>query len=320
PCVFFLRISSSIANLRSASAISSCTCAGGSVDRSSAAAMVYQSSLLKRSTAVRTCNLDHRSMGYASSGRLRRAAARRCAAARRPKCIRVADVMSRTACATMAAARAAYGSPVDFPLVVAKTTVMTLPPLVRPASTPLPRHARRGHGLFEHPNVLMVHPQPGVRPVSHAGTLDPHPLNELQPLPLQLLSVPLRHPHNLASPNVVFDVDDKHTAASEHPDALGPNAPVRLPVRLAPLHLARIGRMERSSEGVAVRVSPRPVTGVVMVGHAVPVCGTRHDGIKLTVTCPRHSRRVSDVHLDMCRSLCGPLRFDLVGDDATREA
>src|SRR5690606_31573037 len=31
---------------------------------------------------------------------------------------------------------------VDFPLVVAKTTVMTLPPLVRPASTPLPRHAQ----------------------------------------------------------------------------------------------------------------------------------------------------------------------------------
>src|SRR5690606_6019875 len=118
--------------------------------------------------------------------------------------------------------------------------------------------------LFEHPNVLMGHPQPGVRSVSHAGTLDLHPLNELQPLPLQLLSVPLGHPHDLAAANVVFDVDDKHTAASEHPDALGPNTPVRLPVRLAPLHLARIGRMERSSEGVAVRISPRPVTGVVV--------------------------------------------------------
>src|SRR5690606_12566409 len=55
--------------------------------------------------------------------------------------------------------------------------------------------------LFEHPNVLMGHPQPGVRPVSHAGTLDLHPLNELQSLPLQLLSVPLRHPHDLAAAN-----------------------------------------------------------------------------------------------------------------------
>src|SRR5690606_2327447 len=72
--------------------------------------------------------------------------------------------------------------------------------------------------LFEHPNVLLGHPQPGVRPVSHAGTLDLHPLNELQPLTLQLLSVPLGHPHDLAAANVVFDVDDKHTSASEHPD------------------------------------------------------------------------------------------------------
>src|SRR5690606_17228078 len=120
--------------------------------------------------------------------------------------------------------------------------------------------------------------------------------------------------------NVVFDVDDKHTAASEHPDALGPNTPVRLPVRLAPLHLARIGRMERSSEGMAVRVSPRPVTGVVMVRHAIAVGGRSHNGIKFTVCRPRHGRRVADVHLDMCRRLCGALGSDLVADDATREA
>src|SRR5690606_2139706 len=62
--------------------------------------------------------------------------------------------------------------------------------------------------LFEHPNVLMGHPQPGVRPVSHAGTLDLHPLNELQSLSLQLLSVPLGHPHDLAAANVVLAVND----------------------------------------------------------------------------------------------------------------
>src|SRR5690606_12384 len=107
-----------------------------------------------------------------------------------------------------------------------------------------PRQLSARSLLFEHPNVLMGHPQPGVRPVSHAGTLDLHPLNELQPPTLQLLSVPLGHPHDLAAANVVFDVDDKHTSASEHPDALGPNAPVRLPVRFTPLHLPRIGRME----------------------------------------------------------------------------
>src|SRR5690606_20975601 len=174
--------------------------------------------------------------------------------------------------------------------------------------------------LFEHPNVLMGHPQPGVRPVSHAGTLDLHPLNELQSLPLQLLSVPLRHPHDLAAANVVLAVNDHDAAGPKYPNTFSPDPPVRFSIRFTPLHLARIGRMERSSEGVAVRISPRPVTGVVMVGHAVPVCGARHDGIKFPVTCPRHSRRVSDVHLDMCRSLCGPLGFDLVGDDATREA
>src|SRR5690606_8608260 len=114
-------------------------------------------------------------------------------------------------------------------------------------------------------------PQPGVRPVSHAGTFDPHPLNELQPLPLQLLSVPLGHPHDLAAANVVFDVDDKHTAASQHPDALGPNTPVRLSVRLSPLHLPRVRGVQGASEDMAVSVSPRPVTGIVVVGHAVPV-------------------------------------------------
>src|SRR5690606_32946153 len=174
--------------------------------------------------------------------------------------------------------------------------------------------------LFEHPNVLMGHPQPGVRPVSHAGTLDLHPLNELQSLSLQLLSVPLGHPHDLAAANVVLAVNDHDAAGPKYPNTFSPVPPVRFSVRLAPLLLARIGRMERSSEGVAVRVSPRPVAGVVVVGHAVPVCGTRHDGIKFSVTCPRHSRRVSDVHLDMCRRSCGPLGFGPLGDDATREA
>src|SRR5690606_7276517 len=80
------------------------------------------------------------------------------------------------------------------------------------------------------------------------------------------------------------------------------------------------GRMERSSEGVAVRVSPRPVTGVVMVRHAIAVGRRSHNGIKFTVCRPRHGRRVADVHLDMCRRCGRPLGFDLVGDDATREA
>src|SRR5690606_36920895 len=174
--------------------------------------------------------------------------------------------------------------------------------------------------LFEHPNVLMGHPQPGVRPVSHVGTLDLHPLNELQSLQLQLLGVPLRHPHDLAAANVVLAVNDHDPAGPKYPNTFSPDPPVRFSIRFTPLHLARIGRTERSSEGVAVRISPRPVTGGVVVGHAVPGWGARHDGIKLSATCPRHSRRVPDVHLDMCWSLCGPLGFDLVGDDATREA
>src|SRR5690606_40876600 len=32
--------------------------------------------------------------------------------------------------------------------------------------------------LPKHPHVLVIHPKPCVRPVSHAGALDPHPLHE----------------------------------------------------------------------------------------------------------------------------------------------
>src|SRR5690606_30624303 len=193
-------------------------------------------------------------------------------------------------------------------------------PLTTPPPPPMYcRPASALSRLFEHPNVLMGHPQPGVGTVSHPGSLDRNLVNEPKPLPLHLLSVPLRHPDNLASPNVVFDVDDKHTAASQHPDALGPNTPVSLPVRFAPLHLPRVRGVQGASQDMAVGVSPRPVTGIVVVGHAVPIGGARHDGIKLAVTRPRHVCRVAYVHLDVCRCLCGPFRLDLVSHNAPSE-
>src|SRR5690606_10569117 len=101
-----------------------------------------------------------------------------------------------------------------------------IPLTTPPPAPPCCRPAAARPWLVEHPNVLMGHPQPGVGTVSHPGSLDRNLVNEPKPLPLQLLGVPLRHPHHLTSPNVVFDVDDKHTAASQHPDALGPNTPV----------------------------------------------------------------------------------------------
>src|SRR5690606_23933114 len=173
--------------------------------------------------------------------------------------------------------------------------------------------------LLKHPYILVIHAQPRVRPVSHAGTLDPHPLNESQSLSLQLLGVPLRHPHDLAAANVVLAVNDHDSAGPKYPNALSPNPSMRLSIRLSPLQLASVSRMKRPSQHVAVSIAARSVSGVVMVGHAVGIGRARHDCIKLAVTRPRHVCRVAYVHLDMCRCLCGPFRLDLVSHNAASE-
>src|SRR5690606_7914828 len=98
----------------------------------------------------------------------------------------------------------------------------------------------------------------------HAGTLDPHPLNESQSLPLQLLGVPLRHPHDLAAANVVLDVDNHDATGLQNSNALFPDPSMRLSIRLSPLQFASVSRMKRPSQHVAVGIAARSVSGVVM--------------------------------------------------------
>src|SRR5690606_1765863 len=97
--------------------------------------------------------------------------------------------------------------------------------------------------LPKHPHVLVIHAQSRVRPVPHTGARHSHSLNFLKPLPAQLVSVPLRHPHDLAAANVVLAVNDHDSAGPKYPNALSPDPPVRFSIRFTPLHLARVGRM-----------------------------------------------------------------------------
>ncbi len=119
--------------------------------------------------------------------------------------------------------------------------------------------------------------------------------------------MPFGDAHFLTGSDVVAGVEHEPTTWSQHTISLYPGGVVEVPICLTPLEFARRILRHLPAQIRPVRVPPRIVFRLEVVGHPISVTRRGHDEIE-TLIWKRHTMRVS-AHCP--RMHVSPLGFDL---------